>query len=29
MKLDISGVMTLKNIELLNNDFLGRITTLE
>jgi hypothetical protein len=29
MKLDIAGVMTLKNIELLNNDFLGKITTLE
>ncbi|KAA6395331.1 MAG: hypothetical protein EZS28_009146 [Streblomastix strix] len=29
MKLDINGVMTLKNINLLNNDFLGKITTLE
>ncbi|KAA6384672.1 MAG: hypothetical protein EZS28_019801 [Streblomastix strix] len=29
MKLDTNGVMTLKNINLLNNDFLCKITTLE
>ncbi|KAA6399860.1 MAG: hypothetical protein EZS28_004615 [Streblomastix strix] len=29
MKLDTHGVMTLKNINLLNNDFLGKITTQE
>ncbi|KAA6381583.1 MAG: hypothetical protein EZS28_022889 [Streblomastix strix] len=29
MTLDTNGVMTLKNINLLNNDFLGKITTLE
>ncbi|KAA6379651.1 MAG: hypothetical protein EZS28_024821 [Streblomastix strix] len=29
MKLETNGVMTLKNINLLNNDFLGKITTLE
>ncbi|KAA6400716.1 MAG: hypothetical protein EZS28_003756 [Streblomastix strix] len=29
MKLDTNGVMTLKNINLLNNDFLSKITTLE
>ncbi|KAA6393928.1 MAG: hypothetical protein EZS28_010544 [Streblomastix strix] len=29
MKLDTNGVMTLKNINLLNNDFLAKITTLE
>ncbi|KAA6390909.1 MAG: hypothetical protein EZS28_013567 [Streblomastix strix] len=29
MKLDIDGVMTLKNIELIDNDFLAKITTLE
>ncbi|KAA6386186.1 MAG: hypothetical protein EZS28_018284 [Streblomastix strix] len=29
MKLETNGVMTLKNITLLNNDFLAKITTLE
>ncbi|KAA6367501.1 MAG: hypothetical protein EZS28_036973 [Streblomastix strix] len=29
MKLETNGVMTLKNINLLNNDFLAKITTLE
>ncbi|KAA6340090.1 MAG: hypothetical protein EZS28_052559, partial [Streblomastix strix] len=29
MKLETNGVMTLKNINLLNNDFLSKITTLE
>ncbi|KAA6366150.1 MAG: hypothetical protein EZS28_038323, partial [Streblomastix strix] len=29
MKLETNGIMTLKNINLLNNDFLSKITTLE
>ncbi|KAA6386324.1 MAG: hypothetical protein EZS28_018148 [Streblomastix strix] len=29
MKLETNGVMTLKNLDLINNDFLGKIATLE